>query len=272
MQRDGDPLRVEVRGVSIEGPGRARDTLLALREGSAEPFMGDLFERALSPGMVVLDLGAFVGRYSLFAARRVGPSGRVYAFEPDPRNFPFLAGNIAANGMQDRVLAFPYAVAERSGTKTLFLDPAEGSGSSLFFSRRRGVPGTPVQCVALDEFLDESLMVDVVKLDVEGGEYWALRGMERTIQRGSARMAMFLECFPRGLRAAGASAWSLVERLHWLGFAVMVIDERRRRLVPIKASNRVIWRSYFLMLSYLGLWVNLVCVRGEGNPFWDRST
>ena len=264
MHRNRDTVTVEVGGFSIEGPARAGRTLQALCNGSAEPFMAELFERALSPGMVVLDVGAFLGRYSLIAARRVGPTGRVYAFEPDPRNLPFLAKNIAMNGMSDCVTAFPYAVADRSGTQALFLDPEEGSGSSLFFRRRPRAAATPVQCVALDEFLEESVAVDVIKLDVEGGEFWALRGMERTIERGSPRMAIFLECFPRGLRSAGASTWALLQWLERFGFSVLVIDERRRRLFPIKPTNQQLWRLYFNLLLPLGFWVNLMCVRRDG--------
>lgn len=129
-------IRVEVDGFLIEGTARTRNALQTLREGYAEPFTARLFAELVRPGMVVLDIGAFLGRYSLLAARQTGRQGRVYAFEPDPQNFPLLVRNIAINGLSDRVAALPYAVADEKSVKTLFLDPQEGSGSSLVRSRR----------------------------------------------------------------------------------------------------------------------------------------
>lgn len=254
-------MTVEFDGFFIEGSIGSRSYLQALREGSAESFMGSLFARLVKTGMVVLDVGAFLGQYSLLAARRVGPTGQVYAFEPDPRNFPFLMRNLQRNALSDRVVVLPYAVADRPGEQTLFLDPAVGSGSSLFFRRRQNVSGTPVTCVALDEFLDASVVVDVIKLDVEGGELRALNGMEKTVQRGSPRLVMFVECFPKGLRSAGASPRALVGRLEGLGFSVLVIDERRGRLFPIRSNTGSLWWfNLFLGLNSLVL-ANFLCIR-----------
>lgn len=263
-----DVIVVEVDGLTIEGPGRSRSYVHALGRGLAEPFMVQLFRQVVRPGASVLDIGAFLGQYSLLAAQLVGPTGRVYSFEPDPRNYPFLVRNLERNGLGDRVVAVPSAVADRAGTQDLFIDPNVGSGSSLAFRRRRRVAAMPVTCVAIDEFLDESAVADVIKLDVEGGEVRALRGMERTIRRGSPKLVLFVECFPEGLRAAGTSAPELIRQLEALGFTVLVIDERRRRLLPLSSRSSLLW--YLKFLLYLGLnslvLANLLCVRNANHP------
>lgn len=117
---DPDTVAAEVDGLYIEGPREARSHLRALQDGTSDPFMTQLFLQAVRPGMTVVDIGAFLGQYTLLAARQIGPAGQVYAFEPDPRNLPFLLRNIERNGLRDRVVPVPYAAADRSGERTLF--------------------------------------------------------------------------------------------------------------------------------------------------------
>jgi len=261
-----DTWHLEVDGFSIEGPIRARSYLRALRKGMVEPFMVHLFRQVVKPGMTILDIGAFLGRYTLLAAQQVGPTGRVYAFEPDPVNFSFLVRNITRNALLDRAVALPYAVTERAGVLRFFLDPEEGSGSSLFFHRLREVEETSVASVALDSFLEESVVVDVIKLDVEAGELAALNGMERTLSRGSRHLTMFVECFPRGLWSAGTTPQTLVTRLENLGFDILVIDERRKRVHPITPDANFL-RYFSLRARFdIGLHLNLMCVRSLEYP------
>lgn len=261
-----ESLTVDLGGFVLEGPTRARSYLEALGRGAAEPFMTSLFMRAIRPGMVVLDIGAFLGQYSLLAARAVRPAGRVYAFEPDPRNFAFLMKNIARNGFSGWIKAVPHAVSDRSGEIMLYLDPDVGSGSSLVFRRRRDAVATSVRAVTLDEFLGESVTPDIVKLDIEGGECRALDGMAGMVERASPHLTMFVECFPKALRSSGASARDLVQRLERFGFRVYVIDEGRRRLFPMTARRSSLWSFHLYLGLHSLLVVNLLCVRTPDHP------
>ena len=87
--------------------------------------------------------------------------------------------------------------------------------------------------------------VDVIKLDVEGGELSALRGMERLV--GGAR-TLFLECNPELLERAGASRDALLDWVRAHGFEIGWIDERQERLRPLAEA----WDEAY---------VNLVCRR-----------
>lgn len=262
-----DSWQLEVDGFSIEGPMRARLTKEEMLRRWPEPYTVELFKQAVKPGMTVLDIGAFLGEYTLLAARQVGSTGRVFSFEPEPVNFSFLARNIDRNELRDRVSAFPYAVTATSGTQIFFLEPEEGSGSSLFFQRDREAAKMPVECVTLDAFLDKSLVVDVIKVDIEGGEVAALDGMGQTIRRGSQHLVMFVECFPRGLQSAGTTPRSLVARLAKLGFNVMLIDERDKRLRPVTPGTKFPW--FFKLRTWWRdpwLHVNLLCTRSIEHP------
>ncbi len=246
----GGDLFVEYDGFRIRGSVEHRGFLSGLREGSYEPFMTNLFKSAIRPGMVVLDIGAYLGQYTLLAARLVGSGGRVFAFEPDPLSYRFLVKNIQGNGFSDRVTPVSRAVSDRTGTYPFFSFDPDPSQSSLLFAQD-GVRRTVVDCVALDEFLDERLVVDVIKMDIEGAEILALSGMERTIAHGSRGLTMFVEYSPGRQRAAGSSGAALIDRLEGFGFSVLLINEAERRLSPIDSSLESVE------------WGNLYCVRRE---------
>ena len=86
--------------------------------------------------MVIIDVGAHVGYYSLLAARQVGPTGRVYAFEPDSSNHDLLLGNIERNGYTN-IVAMRKAVSNRVVPMTLFLTGLDDSRHSAY---RHGLP------------------------------------------------------------------------------------------------------------------------------------
>jgi FkbM family methyltransferase len=264
-------LIVSVDGLSIEGGEASRSYLKALENGSVEPATTELFRRAVQPGMVVVDVGAFLGQYSLLAARQVGAAGKVFAFEPDPRNVVYLARNVEQNGLGDRTTVVPKAVSDTSAEVAFYLDPEVGSGSSLVYRRRRTVATETVRTVTLDEFLGNAITPDLIKLDIEGGEIRALGGMEKTIPRAGPDLAMFVECFPKALRTAGGGTHALVQRLEHLGFWIYVIDEDRKRVFPITSRRSSLWAFYVYLGFHSLLVVNLLCVRRPDHPLLTNA-
>ncbi|MGH2396782.1 MAG: FkbM family methyltransferase [bacterium] len=241
------PVRVyavHFDGLRISGGMENRYHLYHIAASQMEPFMSALFQAAVKPGMVVLDIGAHLGYYTLLAAKA---GATVYAFEPDPRNFQHLIRNIALNGDVRCVTAVPRAVSDKSGTARLRVSD-NPRNSNLFDSD--GTRTAVVEQVCLDEFLDETVTVDVVKMDIEGAELRALTGMERTLARARSSLTLFVECSHQRLLAAGGSAEALIDRLTELGFTVASIDEQHRLLTPIPANIE--------SLPY----VNLYCTRG----------
>ena len=136
----------------------------------------------LSPGDHFVDCGANVGLWSLVAAGRVGASGRVTAFEPNPSAYQRLMQNIAASGpVGDHVTAINVAVAAEPG-EVLF---ETGSHHNLGHIVSKASAGSiSVPAVSLDDTLSDA-PIRALKLDIEGGEAAALRGAARilTVQR-----------------------------------------------------------------------------------------
>lgn len=245
-----DDLSVNFNDLRMSGPIELRGLLYRVQAGQMETFMSTLFKDAAKLHTVVLDIGASLGYYTLLAA---SCCAKVYAFEPDPTVFPHLVTNIQRNRFIDRVIAVPKAVSEKTGVVSFFLHDSPVL-SSLFDASGEVKETLPVKCIAVDEFLDETVHVNVIKMDIQGAEFHALKGMKQTIARASSELAMFVECWPLGLHIAGGSAGALVELLKELGFSVMIIDEQNRCLSPVGPDIEQV------------KYVNLYCVRSEKEP------
>ena len=136
-----------------------------------------LISREVQPGSVFWDVGANVGFYSLLAAKFVG-SGKVFAFEPVPRNLSYLQEHLALNRVTNvEVLAM--AVSDRNGTSSFEIEET-GFMGHLADEGRITVP-----TATLDTLVEEGKVLppDLVKMDIEGAEVMALRGASRTFQR-----------------------------------------------------------------------------------------
>ncbi|MCC6436723.1 MAG: FkbM family methyltransferase [Acidimicrobiales bacterium] len=152
--------------------------------GSNEPAVQDLFARVIRPGMVVYDVGANVGFFTVLAARLTGAGGFVYAFEPDLDNARLVRANLAANDF-NQALVVARAVGPATGMSVLQVARYSG-GHAL-----AGAAAPPdkvhevaVETVSLDDFLTQAGVQppDFVKIDVEGFELPVLDGMARLLR------------------------------------------------------------------------------------------
>jgi FkbM family methyltransferase len=144
------------------------------------------------PGSVVVDVGANFGLYALSAALYARPQGRVFAFEPAPNAFALLERNIADNGLSGIVTAKPVAVGATAGRAAFYIG-RDVSFSSLHRTQRLedNAAAVDVEIVALDAALAHVQSVDLLKIDVEGGEADVLRGARELLRRSRAPIVQF---------------------------------------------------------------------------------
>ncbi|MFO8238819.1 MAG: FkbM family methyltransferase [Prochlorococcaceae cyanobacterium] len=184
---------------------------------------GDWFEdeirflrRLVQPGRTVVDIGANVGVYALSLARKVGPSGQVWAFEPAAATAALLAESIAANGTPWLQLQ-RQALSDHSGSAWL-----QTSGQSELNSLAADPqgPGEEVPLTTLDACLEAFAwqQVDLLKIDAEGEE-------ERILAGGRRFFAELTPLVMFELKAGTELHLELVERFGELGY-------RCYRLVP----------------------------------------
>lgn len=184
-----------------------------------EPGQTALLGERTRPGMTVLDGGAHVGYFTCQAARLVGPRGLVLAFEPAPRNFELLQANVWRNGFTN-VACFPWALGAEPGFAELRLS-ATNTGDHRLQGGEPGRDTVTVRVAALDEVLAIRPPLDVVKLDVQGNEEAALRGLERLLAASPA-VLVTVELSPADARAAGSDPRALLGWYRSLGFSLRV--------------------------------------------------
>lgn len=146
---------------------------------------------ALKPGDVFVDIGAHLGYFSIIAARVVGPSGRVIAFEPHERLHGELRAIVTRNAVERVVEIVPLAVAERETDCTLYTSEGSAAHTTIEPERSpfRGItsfrPATVVRSTSVDSWLMErpglASRVRCVKIDVQGAESRVVAGMARTL-------------------------------------------------------------------------------------------
>jgi FkbM family methyltransferase len=138
-------------------------------------------------GDVYVDIGAFLGFGTMRIARLVGSTGRVIAFESDPKNLELFQRNMEANGF-DNVTIVPKAVASQSGDGHFYR--SEGTINSLnsWVLNNLGYEGLEtidVKVISVDDALETLAIntVDLVNITINGGEVDALQGMKKTLNR-----------------------------------------------------------------------------------------
>jgi FkbM family methyltransferase len=183
--------------------------------GRWEPREMQLIGKILTAGGVAYDLGANFGMYTLFLARLVGPSGKVFAFEPLPGNITELTANVKLNGLVN-VTIVPMAAARSSGMMSFVRSHSTASGHLLRGQRSEDV--MQVQATSLDDFVlrDGQQPPDFIKVDVEGAEGDVLAGGLETVRR--YRPAMLVELHnPEADLAVGTL-------LQQLGYSAIRVD------------------------------------------------
>jgi FkbM family methyltransferase len=156
--------------------------------GAFRPEISKLINRMLRPGHVAIDIGANIGMHTVIMANRVGPTGKVFCFEPDPHPFGRLKRNLALNGL-DFVQAHQAALSAKSETRKFFLhDETIGNyANASFYSDNIGkdTAAIDVEVLSLDDFVARQSLtrVDVIKLLAQGEEWNVLQGGRDTIAR-----------------------------------------------------------------------------------------
>ncbi len=210
------------RGLWLTGKFSSGD----YRKGGAELPVQRAIIDALHPGGVFYDVGANVGYFSMLAARAVGPSGQVYAFEALPWIGERIAVHSRLNGFAN-VRTFPVAVAEAPGKSRIRLTSHPG-GATLegHGTPRDGSGWLDVATVSIDTAIESGSLrrPDVVKIDVEGAELAVLQGM-RTCLRDDAPV----EIYRLNVRATGSTTKAKLPRFSVEPSLAAAVTTRRIR-------------------------------------------
>ncbi len=223
-----------------------------------EPLQTKLVKQLVKSGDTALDLGANIGYYTLLLARQVGAEGHVIAFEPDPDNLALLRKNLDANGYTN-VTVEAKAVSDAPGEVKLYKENWNDATPSLWESTHC-TTSVPVECVRLDDLLagDDGALphVDFIKMDIEGAEGKALRGM-RALLDANPDVTIMTEYLPSVLENLGTRPLNFLTELKDRGYTLYNIDEEAGTLEPLEPEA--------FQHRYKGVWTNLLCTKMDTN-------
>ncbi len=189
-------------------------------------------KRVIKPGMRVLDVGANIGFYTTLFAKLVGEKGEVHAFEPEADNYMRLG--ICAKRFSNITLNNK-AVDSKSG-KILLYKSDDLNVDGKTYDTGEGRKTFSVEAVAIDDYFKEGEKLDVIKIDIQGYEYYAIKGMRQTIQR-SDKVIMVGEFWPYGLAAAGTKPGEFIALLEDIGFKIEFDSDLSREELLDKQDN-----------------------------------
>lgn len=190
-------------------------------KGAHEPGLTKLARAVLKPGMTAIDLGAQYGYYTLIFAKLVGEQGEVYSFEPDEKNYRQIERGIKKNSFRN-IMLIKKAVSDKNGTVHFFL-AAKSTGVHSLYEVTGGGKWHEIEAGRLDDILAEQITpIDFIKMDIEGAELKALRGMSRVIQE-NPKLKMAVELHRNIDQLPDTSMRQLLGALREYGFSIRAI-------------------------------------------------
>ncbi len=179
------PLTIQLRGSGLQFRVRTAMDVWIIKETCLDHY----YEHgmALQDNWTIIDLGAGLGDFTAYAARR-SPRGRVVAFEPFPESFALLQHNLQINGIAN-VEAQDCAVAGAAGKLLLNVDSKHATQHTV---TARGTRMLEVPAMTLSQVFEAHGLdhCDFLKMDIEGGEYAILRGVEADVLKRVQRIAL----------------------------------------------------------------------------------
>lgn len=214
--------------LNSQDKGEVKDILL---RGVYDKLETDIVRSCVSEGDMALDVGAHIGYFTLILARAVGSSGKVFAFEPESKNFSMLQKNIEANKFKNVILE-NFALSSVSGKANLFLDKDNLGNMSFSASNipNESLNGKiEVESKTLDDYTKKiDGKINFIKMDVQGAEGLVLRGGAGLIK--NQKPTLLLEFWPYGLKNNGTDPLELLNGLRAAGYKFFILDAKKQLL------------------------------------------
>jgi FkbM family methyltransferase len=207
--------------------------------GTYEPELQNAAHEFVRRGMVIFDVGANIGYISLLMARLSGENGHVFSFEALPNNVELLQKNIALNHLESIIEVVPKAVVDASHSVSFLLHSSNAMGKALGSAGRDEHYEQEIKVVGitLDDFVftEGNPAPDLIKMDIEGGEVLAIKGMQRLLKE--KHPLIFIEL--HGEEAARAM-WLA---LSTASYEILKMEKGYKR---INSVDELGWKAYII--------------------------
>jgi FkbM family methyltransferase len=189
--------------------------------GAYEDTTSDAISCLLRPGDCAIDLGANIGYFTLLMSKCVGKTGCIWSFEPAPSVRQRLLRNLKLNKTEN-VIVREEAVSNADGATLFFSGEQNHSGIGSLRPLSVGAINYQVKTCRLDSCLPQSLIPQLIKIDVEGAEFFAIEGMLSLL--GKHHPDLVVEMSGKFLAELGKSSLELFELLQGLGYQMYHLD------------------------------------------------
>jgi FkbM family methyltransferase len=203
----------------------------------------------LYEGEIFIDIGANVGSYSLVASSLVGRTGRVYAFEPAGNVFERLTENIAMNGLKN-IIAEKKAILDKNGSVDIYLSRHDNLGmSSIFHHSSESGVSERVETISLDDYAEMKGLqrISLIKIDIEGAEMLALRGMRKVIEKFRPRI--LIELKEETVAGSEYQVKDIIDFLINAAYEIFIINEQGNITNELNQQSKDYFNFLFLPVN-----------------------
>ena len=206
--------------LDLKDKGISRELAInKIHEAQSTEFLKSLLKK----GDVVIDIGANIGYYVLIESKIVGKKGKIFAIEPSKRNFEFLTKNIKLNNVRN-VKAFNFAVGDKDGYVE-FIETQQSNRSyvSLLSGEDIAAKKYKVKMRSVDSFVKENEIkkVSLIRMDIEGFEAYALKGMQDILKKKLPDY-FYIEFHPKAIGELGFNFENILNDLEKKGYVLQI--------------------------------------------------
>lgn len=194
----------------------------------------DFLKHIIKKGDVVLDIGANIGFYSSILSDLVGSSGKIYSFEPDKVNFAHFLKN---TWDKKNIVAINKAVADQTKTLKLYTSKLLNVDHRTY-KVDEYENEISIDAISIDDFVSDKFKVDFIKMDIQGFELTALKGMQQTLAK-NPNAKLLTELWPYGLRKAGTSCKEFVSLVEQFGLKLFELNGTQLLPLDNKKVNQI---------------------------------
>ncbi len=196
-----------------------------------------VIQKYVQADLDVLDVGANIGLFTIYFARKISTSARVLAIEPTPAALSFLSRNIEINDVSRSVIVYNGVVTDKPGEYTIMSIDGREEFSTLSTNMEQlsGRGGFPMELVVHGQTIDNLVSVNglkpgFIKIDIEGAEFLALQGAKNTLQ--NFHPVIYSELVDAYLQNFGTSSAQVVEYLRQFGYKVVDVETNLPPIYP----------------------------------------
>lgn len=226
---DQEEVTIDFRGVNLTIPTKDVTIVPGLIGGFYEKIELDIYQELAKKSSVIIDVGGSIGDYTSVGAKYLPEKGKLIVFEPIPENVAYITRNLKQNNLNGKVKIEAMAVSDIDGKITMHT--VEGSVGTHSASKKSaaGISSNSivVPVTTLDSYISKQKIktVDILKIDIEGYDGFALRGAKKLLSDSSP--TVFIEFVSDNLTNCGFDPQEFLQILLAHYKIIFMIDEPR---------------------------------------------